>query len=294
MFVSLLWFKEAFVGLYRNIWWNAVAFLMSLVCLLAFSMAFVAGHTADYFSSKLNERLEIQVNIKDKFTNYDEIKNKLLQDERVNEVTFVSKDEAQKQMIKEMGKDATVLQIFNGQNIFPAEFIVKVKDANKIQSVSQDIQKMQFADKVLYGKEYIDKLLSITSKVKTFGYYATIGGSIFVVFLVMWVIRMNIEQRKKEISIKQLIGSGNFTIRMPFVLEAIMLMAVSSLATFYLFTNLYKQFTTYLNRELPISNLALIDVHTVQHSLMMPLFLLALALGIFGSVFATSKHLKRI
>lgn len=294
MFIFLLWFKEAFLGLVKNFWWNSVAFLMSLVCLLAFSLAFVSGNTAEYFSTKLNERLEIQVDIAEGYTVYNDYKNALLENSEVSEITFISKTEAEQRMIEEMGEDSTVLEIFNGENIFPAQFIVKVHDAKDIEVVAKKIEKLNFADNVLYGKEYIDTLLNITSKVKKAGYYVTIGGAVFVIFLVMWVIRMNIEQRKEEIGIKQLIGSSFFTIRMPFVLEALLLMGAASTATYYIFSSLYKEFVTYINQELPMSSLALIDISLVQDNLMAPLFGLALLLGLFGSVFATNRHLKRV
>ncbi|PDZ94432.1 hypothetical protein CON36_33810 [Bacillus cereus] len=294
MFVFLLWFKEASIGLIRNFWWNSVAFLMSLVCLVAFSISFVSGTTAEYFSSKLNQRLEIQVDIADGHMNYNEMKNQLMEDKRISEVKFISKEDAQNRMIEEMGNDAKVLDIFNGKNIFPAQFIVKVHKAENIEDVAKKIDGLDYSEKVLYGKEYIDKMLTVTEKVKKIGYYVTIGGSIFAVLLVMWVIRMNIEQRKDEIGIKQLIGSSSLTIRMPFILEALLLMGTSSIAAYYLFAKLYGEFVSYINQELPMSSLALLKVGTVQESLILPLFGLALAIGLFGSIFSTNKHLKRV
>jgi len=292
MFVFLLWIKEAFTGIIRNFWWNSVAVLMSLICLLFFSISYISGNTAEHFSERLNQRLEIQVDISDNNTNYGEIKEEVLEDNRISNIEFVSKDDAQRNMIKEMGKDSDVLKIFNGENIFPAQFIIKVKNPEDIESVANNLSKSPYFEKVLYGKEYIDKLLQITGKLKKVGYYITIAGAVFVVLLVVWVIRMNIEQRKDEISIKQLIGASSMTIRMPFLIESLLLMWISSIAAYYIFLKLYTTFISYVTNELPMSSLTFLDVSTVQSQVTLPLFGLAGVIGLLGSIVATTKHLK--
>lgn len=292
MFVFLLWIKEAFTGIIRNFWWNSVAVLMSLICLLFFSISYISGSTAEHFSERLNQRLEIQVDIADNNTNYSEIKEEVLEDNRISNIEFVSKDDAQRNMIKEMGKDSDVLKIFNGENIFPAQFIIKVKNPEDIESVANKLSKSPYFEKVLYGKEYIDKLLQITDKIKKVGYYITVAGAIFVVLLVVWVIRMNIEQRKDEISIKQLIGASSITIRMPFLIESLLLMWISGIAAYYIFSKLYTTFISYVTNELPMSSLTFLDVSTVQSQVTLPLFGLAGIIGLLGSIVATTKHLK--
>lgn len=292
MFVFLLWIKEAFTGIMRNFWWNSVAVLMALICLLFFAISYISGNTAEQFSERLNQRLEIQVDIAGNNTEYSEIKKEILKDNRISSIEFISKDDAQRNMIKEMGKDSDVLKIFNGENIFPAQFVIKVKNPEDIESVANNLSKSSYFEKVLYGKEYIDKLLKITSKIKKVGYYVTIAGAIFVVLLVVWVIRMNIEQRKDEISIKQLIGASSITIRMPFLIESLLLMWISSLAAYYIFSKLYTTFISYITKELPMSSLTFLDISTVQSQIFLPLFGLAGIIGLLGSVVATTKHLK--
>lgn len=292
MFVFLLWFKEAAKGVLRNFWWNMVAFSLSLICLLAFAVFYAAGDNAEHFSKQLNDKLEITVNIKENVSNYSEINTQLSSDSRVSQVVFVSKDQAQKKMETEMGEDSQVLEIFEGKTIMPAQFIVKLHNAEEIETLAKDIQSRNYAEKVLYGKEYIDTLLNMSAKIKQYGLYASLAGALFVIIIVMLVIRMNIEQRKEEILIKGLIGSSMFTIRMPFILEAVALMGASSAAVYFLFSNLYQNLNIFIIKQLPM--VEILSPSEMQGNLVIPLFGTAAILGIFGSFFATNKQLKRV
>lgn len=291
MFVPLLWIKEALMGLFRNFWWNAVAFIMSFVCLVAFVISFSAGTNAEYFSTLLNERLEVQIDVKEEVSEYSLINERISNDQRVESITFVSKDEAMKKMKEEMGEDSTVLEIFE-ENIFPAQFIVKMKNAEDIESFAAELEKEAFTDRVIYGKTYIERLLNFTDKFKQGGFYITAIGSVFVIFLVMFIIRMNVEQRKDEIRIKQLFGSSTLTVRMPFVIEALFVMLLASISTYYSFGYLYGELGEFLQREIPY--ISIIELIEMKENIVYPLFGLALGLGFFGSVLASNKHLKRI
>lgn len=293
MFVPLLWIKEAMVGLFRNFWWNIAAFVLTFVCLVGFSMSFVAGNNAEHFSKIINEKLTIQMDIKDGAVNYSEIKEELLSDSRVKEVQFVSKDEAYKMMEKEMGEASSILEIFE-ENIFLAQFIIHLYEPENIEAVAKEIENKPYAENVLYGKEYAETLLAFTSKFKKVGLYVTIGSGMFVVFLVMLAIKMNIEQRKDEIKIKQLIGSGMMTIKMPFVLEALFLMGTASIVTYFVFIYLYEQAELYFQNKLSNNDFEILSSVVVKEELMLPLFGLALALGLFGSLISTNRKLKRI
>ena len=285
-----LWFKEASVGLFRNFWWNSIALVLSIVCLTAFAISFAAGNNAEHFSDMLNEKVEIQLNVKEGQTNYNEIQQDLALDERINEISFVSKDEAYEKMTSEMGEDYTVLEIFD-ENPLPAQFIVKVNNPDDLDAVAKSVEGKEYTDKVLYGKEYIQRLLEITTMSKKIGLGVTILGAIFVVFLVTVAIRMNIQQRKEEVRIKHLVGSGMLTTRMPFVLEALMLMAIGSIASYYLFAFLYKELEVFVAAKIPY--LQILSSSSMTETLFQPLFGLALFMGLFGSIIASNRHLSK-
>lgn len=293
MFVPLLWVKEAFVGLFRNFWWNLAAFVLTFVCLMGFSLSFIAGNNAEHVSNVINEKLTIQVDIKEEVTNYSELRKDILADSRVEAVEFISKEETHEMMVKEMGEDAAVLEIFDG-NIFLAQFVVHLYEPAQVESVAKMLEKKDYANKVLYGKEYAKTLLSFTSKFETAGMYVTIASGLTVIFLVMLAIKMNIEQRKDEIKIKQLIGSSMLTIKAPFILEALLLMGAASTATYYAFIYLYERIESYVQQKFVNEDLQLLSSVIVREDLIIPLFGLALALGFLGSLLSTTRKLKRI
>lgn len=288
--LSILWFKEAFKGFFRNIGWNVAALILSMFCLLGFAVSFIAGENAKYFSAELGEKIEIQVDLKDDIIDYPVVEQKIKALSQVKEVVFVSKDDAYDIMKEEMGEDADILEVLD-RNPFPARFIVRLADPKNVEEVASEIKGWEVAENVQYGEGYVEKLLMLTEWISKIGYIVTAAVALATTYIVSSVIKFNIEQRRDEIDIKKLTGSGMFTIRFPFILEALIITGVSSMVVYLSFYFFYDDLMHYIKEMIPY--IPIIEPNYIIDSILTWLLALSLFIGILGSTFSTNKYLKK-
>jgi cell division transport system permease protein len=291
VFIVWLWIRESVQGLFRNLWWTVMSVFLSILCLTLFSVSYIFGLNANFFAENLSQKIEIRADLKEEVTNYSEISQKLKSLPDVSEVNFVSKEEAYKVVEKEMGGDADILQVLD-VNPFPARFVIKMKHPDQVAVVAKQIQDMNVAETIRYGKEYFQEILSATRIIRNIGVVLTVLATVFTIFVVVSTIRFNIVQRRHEIHIKQLIGSGMLTIRIPFIIEAVLITCLSCFLVYWGVTAGYDYFTLHFQKA--ISYVPLVDSSMIASSLITPMFGMAFAIGVIGSVFSTRKFMRRV
>jgi len=290
MFIIWLWLKEAFVGLFRNLWWSMMAIFLSISCFLFFSISYIASLNAEHFAGLLTEKVEIKMILLDNVKDQKDIEKRLLQLKQVKDVTYVSKNDAFSEMKQDMGENSEVLDVLD-RNPFPASFIVKLKNPEQVQEVANIIETWKVTESIHYGEEYVENLLQASRFVKNIAIVVTIFAALFAVSTVIITIRSNIMQRKNEIRVKQLVGAGNFTIRFPFVLEALFLTVGSSVIVYYLFAYGYEKMVYFIQGAIPYA--PFLAANEVLHTMLFPLLGIAVAIGIIGSMFSTKRFLKK-
>lgn len=290
MFIVFTWLKESIKSLFRNLWWNSMVVFLSTLCLLFFAVSFVAGMTMENLANQLDNKVEVKMDLLDSVANYEEIQTQLEEMPQTKEVVFVSKQEAYTIMQKEMGEDAEVLEILE-ENPFPARFVVKLHNPEQVEDFVKEIKTYNITESIQYGEGHINKLLDMTRILRNIGFIGAIIGTIMAIAIVMSVIKINVTQRRKEIEIKELVGASMLTIRVPFILEAVILTGLSSLliyiAFFFGYQFLIEKIATF------VPNGYLISLDEVLSSMFLPLISLGIGIGAIGGFFSTNKMIKR-
>ncbi|QST03075.1 hypothetical protein IMZ31_21235 (plasmid) [Pontibacillus sp. ALD_SL1] len=287
-----LWVKEAFIGFFRNLGWNVSAIMISSVCMIFFLSSYVAGENASHFSKELGEKVEIRVDLLTDISDgeHAKIQKELEANSKVKSVTYVSKDEAYNKVRDQMGEDASVLDVLD-TNPFPARFIIRLHNPEEVAVFANYVEGLGVAETVQYGEGYVEKMLTGTKVLSQIGYYFTAAFTLLALYIVGSVIKMNITQRKGEISIKKLTGSGMFTVRFPFVLEALIITGVASVLSYYFFVFAYEYAVKLLGDFIPY--IQLIELGTVTETLVYLLAGLSLLIGVLGSVTSTKQLLQK-
>ena len=152
------------------------------------------------------------------------VHNELASLQYVKTVTYVSPEDALKQISKEERQDVSVLP----SNPLPPAFYLKLTDPGKASQVSDaagqvpEIQQCGSPPCVTYGKEIADRVLTVTKWVLVFlgGLMGLLG--IAAVVLIANTIRLSIFSRRREIEVMKLVGATNWFVRVPFVLEGML------------------------------------------------------------------------
>lgn len=288
-----LWVKEAVKGFFRNMRWNLAAIILTVLCLGGFALSYILGEAANDVTNDLGKKVEVQVDLKETIpeSEHQDIAIQLGAISNVQAVKYESKEEIYAKTKEKMDQNAEMLEILD-ENPFDARFILTMEDPNKVEAVAHSVEQMNIAENVDYGAKYVDNLLLIINKGKKVAYALTIIVAITAIYIMSAVIKMNIDQRINEIKIKQLTGSGFYTIRMPFLIES-MIITILSAGVVYAGINMaYNPIVNKMYEALPY--LKAIDLSSAVASVNIWIILLSVGIAVLGTILGTFKNLEKI
>ncbi|WP_456363761.1 cell division protein FtsX [Priestia aryabhattai] len=290
MWAIWFWLKEASKGLFRNFLMNSFALLLSIVCFAILAISTTIGINAKYISANQEEKIQVILHLKDEVTDYQGIEDRLTQINEVKSFVFVSKEEAYEYMKQSLGKRKDMLTDLNF-NPLPASFEINLKNPRDVKRVVKIIESWGVDENVKYGEEFLDNYFKVTDRINKMAFWIIIVMAFATASVIYSSIRMNILNRNKEIEIKDLVGAGMLNVRIPFVFEAIILTVTSAsivLAGIYFY---YDNMISVLISDLPI--VTFMSINQVMKSLIPPMYLVAVVIGIVSSVLSTQRYLKR-
>jgi cell division transport system permease protein len=208
----------------------------------------------------------------------------------IERVVFISRDQALQKLSETYAylKDAQGLV----ENPLQDEIEVTLKSSQNIDLVASSIEQMDGVLSVQYGKEYVGTMIQIINTLR-------IAGVALVALLllnslanILNTIRVAMYARRDEINVMRLIGATRGFIRMPYVLEGVLLgllaSALSAAMIYPAYTNGSMQLQT-LAPFLPINREERVIWLTI-----LGLAGLGVVLGLFGSLTATNRYLREV
>ena len=147
-------------------------------------------------------------------------------------------------------------------------------------------------DIVKYGEGMVDQLITVFDTVQKISIISVIALILVTAFLISNTIKITIASREREIGIMRLIGASNLNIRIPFIIEGLLLGALGSIIpiiiTIYGYNILYQKF----DGQLFSPFIKLIAPNPFVYTTSLILLGIGVLVGMFGSWRAVRKHLK--
>lgn len=230
----------------------------------------------------------------------DTIGSRIQHHEAVKTIRYVSADNAWDTFSDIYFKDNAVgTEGFRNNNDNPlansAHFVVYANKIEDQDALTADIEQMEGVRSVNQSQEAsrtlstINRLLSIIS-------FVIVGILLIVaVFLISNTVAVGISVRKEEIGIMKLIGATNAFVRLPFVLEGVVIGLVGALFPLVLLYFLYDNAIRYImNRFSVLQNLTngLLPVGQVFRLVAPVGLILGIGIGLIGSAVTIHKHLQ--
>lgn len=290
MWSILLWIREAFKGIFRNFTMNFFSIILSMVCFFVLAFWIVIGVNAQYLSNNLEDKVQISLLLDDEVKDYTEIEKKLKELDSVESYSFISKDEAYKDMENKLGDRSEMLTSL-GFNPLPASFQIKLKNPKEIKKTAKIVESWGVSKNVKYGENIIENLFNTTTKIKQIAYIVIVIMGISTSVMLYVSIRVNILNRNKEIEIKDLVGAGMFNIRVPFILETLILTSFSAIITLLIFYLGYERIIDYLMGGMSFGNY--VSMSEVMQSMIPTLGVAAVGIGLISGFLSTQKYIKR-
>lgn len=224
--------KEGF----KNLWCNRTMSLASIAvlvsCLLLTGAAVVFSMNVNEAMKSLEANNSVQVYLDDGLNNLESIAvgNEIKKIENVdpNECEFISKDEAILKYTDMLGSDGQILNGLTGtNNPLPNAYRVTLLDLEKYDETVRQIGEIDGVYKVLDSSDIAEKLTRMDRVVQIICICVVSFLGIVSLFIISNTIRVTMYSRRLEISIMKSVGATNGFIRIPFVVEGMIIGMIS-------------------------------------------------------------------
>lgn len=288
----------------KNIWRNKIFSLASVAtmaaCIFIFGLFFSLLMNFSYIIKGVEAGVSMTVffNEGTDQATIDLIGEQILARDEVKDVNYVSADEAWQRYQNQYFKDKTELADgFKNDNPLAssAKFEVYVNSVEKQSNLRDFITGLNGVREVNQS-EQATKTLSTVNRLIGYVSIVIIGILLAVaVFLISNTVSVGISVRKEEIGIMKLIGATNLFVRLPFLMEGIIIGLVGSCIPLAILYFLYNKAIGYvLDKFNMLSDFmnGLLPVGTVFQVLLPVGLILGMGIGLVGAIFTIRKHLK--
>lgn len=287
--------RDAFKSVFRNFSLSLASISCISITLIIVSVALLASLNVDNFAKMIKEDVTIVVFINREVPpdKINVIRAKLDQIENISSIEYKSKDSIKNEMQSSSDTLESIMKDWQDENNpLKDTFQVKVDDIEKIENTASQIKKIEGVDSVNYGETMINKFLAAFKMLEKGTILAVILLIIVTVFLIINTIKLTIFSRKREISIMRLVGASNFSIKMPFVIEGMVLGLIGSiipiLVIIYGYYAVYKHFGGQIFSPL----IKLITPEPFIYIISLVVLVIGVVVGMIGSYQAVRKYLK--
>ncbi|MVN86191.1 FtsX-like permease family protein [Deinococcus sp. HMF7620] len=209
---------------------------------------------------------------------------------QVREATLVTSEQVLSEMTQDSPytRDAVALV----GNPFPDTLRLRVGRVEDARVVAQAVAGLPGVEDVEYGADYVDPTVRTLTAIRGAGY--ALVGLLFLgtLFNILNAVRVAMYARRDEISVMRLLGATRGFIRMPHVIEGLLVGTLAAALAVGILT------PTYLNLAERVQRLAPVFPVTRDADTLLPLLggvaLLGILTGLLGSVFATRRYLKEL
>ena len=289
-------FKEGF----RNTWSNRMMSIASICvlmsCLVLIGCASMIFLNIESLLGRIEEENVVMVYIQDGTTDADinAMGDSLKKMDNIKEVEFVSKESAWQEQLDTMEEaQAKFFTEISSDIPLPDAYKVTVNDLSQFDSTVDQIKQLQHIDTIRENKDLAQKLVTIRHGVEVISVVIVAVLLAISVFIIQNTIKLTVYSRRLEISIMKSVGATNGFVRLPFVVEGMILGVISGVISLGLVWAFY-EFAINKFGDL-ISSLGLEALKFSNYALpMLGIFIaIGIVTGVGGALLSMGKYLNK-
>lgn len=287
--------RDAFKGVIRNFSLSFASISCITITLIVVAFSMVISQNVDNFTRLVEKDVTIVAFI-DNDADKDEIKEirkKINNLDNIEKNSLKTKEEITKDMRASSEVFDSIMKNWDSEeNPIQNTFQVKVIDINTINETASEIKKIDGITLVKYGEGMIEQLIAAFEFIHKICIGAVIALILVTAFLISNTIKITINSRKTEIGIMRLIGASNLNIRIPFIIEGLILGLLGSIVPVFCLIYGYNAFYMETKGHLFSNFIKLIKPIPFIYTTSFLLVLIGILVGMFGSWRAVKKYLK--
>ena len=287
--------RDAFKSVIRNFSLSLASISCITITLIIIAVSLLISDNVRNFTEEIKKDVTIVVFLNSDVTNElrDNFEVEIKKISNIENFSFKSKAEVKEEMQEQEKELSDILKEWDdAENPLKDTYTIKVKDVNKIKETVKTIEKFEEVSLVQYGEGLVEKLIGVFGAIEKVTIIAAIALSLVTIFLIVNTIKLTIFSRKREISIMRLVGASNSRIKLPFVIEGIILGIIGSivpiLTVIYGYTALYNHFDGQLFSPV----IKLVDPMPFVFYTSIIILGVGILVGMIGSANAVRRYIK--
>lgn len=278
---------------FRNVWKNWMMSIASIgvlvLCLLLTGAAALFSINITSALNSIESQNSVTIYLKDEIDTEAAmlIGDQLKALENIADCSFYSKEEAVEKYKDELG---SIFEGIKDKNPFPHAFHVTLSDISRYKETVEKIMQIDGIDSVVNRSELFEKLTKFDKLVSASGIFIVIVLGLVSLFILSNTIRLTMYSRRFEISIMKSVGATDWFVRIPFIVEGMIIGIISAIISATALKFLYDVIINYINKMIPFSH---IPFRSVSLSIFLSFVAAGIAFGLIGGLISISKYLKK-
>nr|WP_316614666.1 permease-like cell division protein FtsX [uncultured Ruminococcus sp.] len=222
--------KEGFKNLVHNRLMTLASIGVLISCLVLTGSAVMLTINVSNIVDSVGDTNVTKVFLDDSYTKLEAVyKGKeLSQVANVSQVDFIDKDEAIQAYRDQLG-DEVFANMSGDDNPLPYAYSVKMDDLSKYDDTVARIKEVDGVASVSSHREVAEKLTNLSSFITTMSLWIILALAIISLFIISNTIRMTMFSHRFEISIMKSVGATNAFVRVPFIIEGVVIGLISAI-----------------------------------------------------------------
>jgi cell division transport system permease protein len=225
--------SEVVTGLWRNVTMTIAMMITMAVSLTMLGASLLLFMQVNSMKTFFYDKIEVSIFLKNDVTEPQRtaLQSDLKGDPLVQTVIYESRDTAW-QRFKTQFKDAPDLVSATKPDSLPESFRVKLKDAQKFQSIYDKYGARDGISEIVDQRKLLGKVFGILGSMQKLALVVAIVQGLAALLLVANMIQIAAFSKRREVAVMKLVGASNWFIQAPFVLEAVFAGVIGALFAF--------------------------------------------------------------
>ena len=241
--------RDSFKSVFRNFSLSLASISCITITLIVVSIAIILSFNVNNFATLVEKDVSIVTFLDTDITEEEriQVEEEINLLDNVESYSFKGKMEITQEMMDSSDVFKSIMGEWSEEESpIQDTFIVKVSDINNIKKTADAIKEFEHVSLVKYGEGMVEQLVVVFDVVKKISIGMVIALIIVTAFLIANTIKITIFSRKREIEIMRLVGASNTNIKIPFIIEGLLLGILGSIIpiilTTYGYSALYSNF----------------------------------------------------
>lgn len=286
-------FKEGIKNLWKNRTMSIASIGVLISCLLLTGCAVLISMNLTSMMSSIEGNNSVTIYLNEGLPSLSaiEVGEQIRSIENISECNFVPKDDALADMMERLGDDGTILNGLDGDdNFLPDAYTISMYDLSLYDDTMNQIQAIEGVDRYTDYSHIATMLSNIDLIVRVASLAIIVILGIVSLFIISNTVKVTMFSRRTEISIMKSVGATNGFVRIPFIVEGMIIGLISGGVSVAVLLFAYDRAVMALYNIVPF--LTAVDIDPYIGYVIAAYAVVGALFGLFGGSISIGKYLN--